>query len=709
MQEGAAEAVNTSQTAAPAAARDSEGARRWIGILCGILLISTAIIPQGLSGGEPVWPWQLLGHYKAVSLKVLLITAWTLGLGSIAMSLTLRGRRLAAGYLTAGCVILTLYLIDTRASLAPWTAIAPMAAKFAWAGAPALLAVALFLIVSALSARNSAGAAIRSLQFASSAVILACVALDACGSIKTLRSIHHDSNLAAWSSVTFGLLAGCLAASGALLGARDALAAGSSAGSDERLGTATRRLVLGALLVLVLYGAIHPILKNHDISATLGFLSNEVLLAGMSFLAIEGIVGLFGAVRAAPVNSTARDQGGRNGRRVLSTLGGVFAAGLCWVAGVLALGVPASPVRAAAQDHTRDSGQPAAPGNGDWTQWCGSASRNMASSAIHLPEKFDEATSDKSEGLANVKWVAPLGDKTLGSPIISGGRVYIGGILNPRGNRDPAAVLWCFNEADGKLLWRMVSPNIRDLYGLDMGGICSTPTVEGDRVYLLGHLGDVLCLDAKGLSGGNQGPFAGSERYFAWNRIRLKSEIASDGSRMLEYSPGDPATPSPWDANVLWRFDMLDQARCWPYNALNAAILVRGDYLYVSTCSTISSYADGSARPIAEWKQKNGKEAYDSPSLIVLDKHTGKLLARDHAGIFQETFHGAHASPAFGEVDGKTLLFYGAGNGTCYAFDPDFTPGTGDSPGELKLVWKFNCLDPASYASGYKLERLEGG
>jgi outer membrane protein assembly factor BamB len=45
--------------------------------------------------------------------------------------------------------------------------------------------------------------------------------------------------------------------------------------------------------------------------------------------------------------------------------------------------------------------------------------------------------------------------------------------------------------------------------------------------------------------------------------------------------------------------------------------------------------------------------------------------------------------------------------GRCYAFDPDFEPGVGGNPGELKLVWKFDCLNEASYASGFKLERLK--
>jgi hypothetical protein len=593
-----------------------------------------------------------LGPHQEVARKALFITAWTFGIVAVAMSLTLRGRRLAAGYLAIGFVILTLYLVATRASIAPWAVLAPMAPKFAWAAAPAVLSAALFLIVSAMGVRTGAGAAIRSLQFLTSAIMLAGVALAVIGSTKALRAIGHDSNLAAWSSVAAGLFAGCLAASGALLGGMDALAFNPS---DYRLAWAARRFVLGALLVLLLHGAIRPMLQNHEVGGMLGLLNNEFLLIGICLLAIEGCVGLCGAVRVARVGSMGS---GRSGRLVFSTLGGVFVAGFGWVGGTLALGAPAHSDRAA-QNGVRDAGQPRPSANPDWPQWCGSPSRNMASSATHLPENFEALSADKVEGLTNVKWVVPLGAgaKTMGSPVVSGGKIFIGGTLPPGDNREPAGVLWCFNEADGKLLWRLVSPNIHNLYSsLSTWGFCSTPTVDGDRVYLVGHLGDVLCLDTNGVSGGKQGPFDGGEHFFSWNRTRVKSELAPDGSRILEYTPGDAAAPSPWDANILWRFDMLERVRCWPYNALNSSILIRGDCLYVATCSTLSSYSDGSAKSIAEWKQKYGKQSYDSPSLIVLDKHTGKLLARDTAGIFEETFHGAHSSPAFGEVDGRTLL-----------------------------------------------------
>lgn len=339
----------------------------------------------------------------------------------------------------------------------------------------------------------------------------------------------------------------------------------------------------------------------------------------------------------------------------------------------------------------------------DWSQWRGRHDRNGVSNEIGLPDRFEE-TSDKPAGthLQNVKWVARLGAGAFGSPVVSGGKVFIGGSIN----YENSAILWCFRESDGRMLWRMRSPFWPNLVNRTWG-ICSTPTVEGNRVYLLGHHGEVLCLDANGLAG--RAPSAEDLELIKTNRqCENPFEIAPDGRRILELTAGTPGVPEPTDAHIIWRFDLLREVNCWPYNAQSAAILIRGDRLYVATGTTFSEDGrNGSKYWIEQWKAKYGKSTYESPSLIVLDKHTGKLLAVDKEGISEKVFHGAQSSPALGLVNGKELLFYGDGNGCCYAFDPDFAPGEGGRPGVLKRVWKFDCLAPGTYDRGYAGSRLK--
>ncbi len=343
---------------------------------------------------------------------------------------------------------------------------------------------------------------------------------------------------------------------------------------------------------------------------------------------------------------------------------------------------------------------------GDWTQWCGRADRNMVSDEKGLPDRFDEVTDKKTTGLANVKWAARLGSGTYGSPVIAGGKVYVGGGEGSFGDDRTVGMLWCFRESDGTLLWRMRSPFCSKLLNRSFG-ITATPTVDDDHVYIETHNGDVLCLSPDGLAAGNHGPFTDEANYFASGRKRIKHEIARDGHRILEWSAGTPATLGPLDADVLWKFDPLREANAWPFNAVNTSPVVRGNVLYVATCTTLSGFQlEGSEIWINEWKKTYHEAHYDSPSLVALDKNTGKLLAVEKERVFERTFHGAHSTPALATVNGHDLVILGGGDGTCYAFEADFAPGAGGAAGELKLAWKFNALDPGNYRPGLMTTRL---
>src|SRR6516164_638921 len=91
----------------------------------------------------------------------------------------------------------------------------------------------------------------------------------------------------------------------------------------------------------------------------------------------------------------------------------------------------------------------------DQPQWGEAWSRNMVSAERRLPSSFDPRTGK------NIKWAAELGTETHASPVIAGGRVYIG--TNNGHPRDPRhqgdrGVLMCLEEATGKLLWQLVVP-----------------------------------------------------------------------------------------------------------------------------------------------------------------------------------------------------------------------------------------------------------
>jgi outer membrane protein assembly factor BamB len=97
-----------------------------------------------------------------------------------------------------------------------------------------------------------------------------------------------------------------------------------------------------------------------------------------------------------------------------------------------------------------------------------------------------------------------------------------------------------------------------------------------------------------------------------------------------------------------------------------------------------------------------------APTLVVLDKNTGRLVARDDFNLGVDIIHGQWCSPALGQVAGRTLLFLGTGKGYLFAFEPA-PPGSD----RVKTVWSFNghplaqTQDVVSLEHGYETKSYE--
>ena len=298
----------------------------------------------------------------------------------------------------------------------------------------------------------------------------------------------------------------------------------------------------------------------------------------------------------------------------------------------------------------------------DQPQWGQRHSRNMVSNETGLPASFDPETGE------NVKWSASLGNDAYGSPAIASGKVLVG--ANNSDPRDPRhngdrAVLLCLNETDGSLCWQLVVPRIGgDKYkDWPMIAMCSPPTVEGDRVYTVTNRFEVVCLDLKGQADGNDGPYQ------------------DEGQHMVPAGE-PPLEVTALDADIIWLVDMLADIGTYPHDSAHSSILLDGPYLYLNTCNGVDNTHRTIRRP-------------DAPSLIVLDKATGRLVAKDGERIGPRIFHSTWSSPALGEVAGRKLVFFGGGDGVCYAFDA-VGPGTAVEPAmALNRVWRFDC-DPTA-------------
>lgn len=312
----------------------------------------------------------------------------------------------------------------------------------------------------------------------------------------------------------------------------------------------------------------------------------------------------------------------------------------------------------------------------DWPQWGGTNPRNMYSPEKGLPATFDPGKFKQGseevdmKTTRNVKWVAKLGSQSYGNVTVAGGKVFVG--TNNESPRDPQhtgdrSVLMVFDEKTGEFLWQLIIPKLKSgkVNDWESLGLLSAPTVEGDRVYIVTSRCEVMCLDVNGMANGNDGPFKDEAKY----------AVLDTGN--------PPAKIGPKDADIIWNYDMMDELGVFPHNASNCSVLILDEIVYACTSNG------------QDWTHSNIPSPL-SPSFIALNKKTGQFMGEDDANIGPRIYHGQWSSPSSGKVNGKSLVFFGGGDGWCYAFDP--VPVKGEDTSLLKTVWKADC-NPPEYKS----------
>ncbi len=316
---------------------------------------------------------------------------------------------------------------------------------------------------------------------------------------------------------------------------------------------------------------------------------------------------------------------------------------------------------------------------GDWPAWGGSdLGRNMVSAERGLPDAFKPGEkSAKGDGMLpgtteNVRWVVKLGTLICGNPTVADGRVFVGtddaSLMNDsRLKRTKGGMIWCLDEKTGRTLWRLPVPaRPKELlpanahYGQQNLGTCSSPTVVGNRAYVVTSACEILCLDVKGQADGNDGPFKEEASYIA-------------GSK------NPPVPLEKTDGDILWRYDLVEQLGICPHDVAACSVLVDGDILYCTSANGVNHEHTFCLRP-------------DAPSFIALSAKTGKLLATDTECLGRRMWHCLWSPPTIGVVNGRKLVFFGGGDGLCYAFEALTDASAGAV--KFKKAWSYDCNPP---------------
>lgn len=307
----------------------------------------------------------------------------------------------------------------------------------------------------------------------------------------------------------------------------------------------------------------------------------------------------------------------------------------------------------------------------DWPVWGGDGSRNMVTTEKGLITNFSPGDMSDDEVVdmkttKNIRWVAKLGSQAYGNVTVGNGCVFVG--TNNESPRDPQkkgdrGVVLCLDEKSGEIKWQLVIPKLGagKVSDWEYIGVCSSPAVYGDVVYVVTNRCEVVCLDINGLSDGNMGPFKDEATY-----VRPK------GAQ-------DPLNES-LDADIIWMYDMRDELGVFPHNVTSSSPLVIGDKVFIATSNGV------------DWSHTNIPSPL-SPSWIALNKNTGELVGEDGSGASASALHAAWSSLTYGKIEGKDTLIWGGTDGFCYGY-PNKTEQDADGYDLFMPSWKVDCNEP---------------
>lgn len=124
----------------------------------------------------------------------------------------------------------------------------------------------------------------------------------------------------------------------------------------------------------------------------------------------------------------------------------------------------------------------------DWPEWRGKG-------RLGVWKESGVLSVFPKDGL-RVRWRTPIGGGFAG-PAVAAGRVFVTDFSRGQGTRGAERIL-CLDEKTGRILWTQKwDADYIGLLGTWAIGPRATPTVDGDRVYVLGAKGALVSLDVK--------------------------------------------------------------------------------------------------------------------------------------------------------------------------------------------------------------------
>lgn len=275
----------------------------------------------------------------------------------------------------------------------------------------------------------------------------------------------------------------------------------------------------------------------------------------------------------------------------------------------------------------------------DWPQWRGEGRLGVWTESGIL-DKFPPNGPERV-------WSRPIANGYAG-PSVADGRVFVTDYRSTAGRKGVERAL-CLDEKTGDIVWEKE-------WEVDYAGLAyplgprATPTVDGDRVYFLGSMGDLFCLRAE------DGEQVWHKNYQADYSAELPTwgfvgAPLVDADRLIALVGGSP------DAKVV-AFDKMTGAEVW--RAIESTSEPGYDPPIIVEAGGVRQLIVWHPTAVASLDPKSGKVYWEQPFKIQAGLTVATPVLSSHGLLVSAFYNGSRMYRLFEDRPGAELIWKGA-------------------------------------------------
>jgi outer membrane protein assembly factor BamB len=286
----------------------------------------------------------------------------------------------------------------------------------------------------------------------------------------------------------------------------------------------------------------------------------------------------------------------------------------------------------------------------------------------NIPVEWDGASG------TNILWKSPIPKHGYNSPVVWGDKVFIAGADNQ------SREVYCFNRANGNLLWTGKAGNIPGSPASpprvteDTGLSAPTVTTDGQRVFAIFGTGDVIAFDMNGNRvwaknlGVPDNHYGHSSSLITWDNKLFVQYDTNRGSKLLalNVATGEPVWETVRNAKISWASPVLVQVDGKYQVVLTADPIVAGYDVQTGNELWSVEAMMGEVGPSVGYSDGIVHAANEYATMVAIDIRTQEILWDDNMFLPEAASPLAHNGLLFIATSYGVLVCYDAKTGEEY-------------------------------------------